>query len=110
MVKFTLKEDEDVALTAFQAAIRNRLGVHLKEIILFGSRARGDGDLESDYDILLVVDEVTPEVNEAVDDVAGEILYDRGEVFSVFPVPVRRYENDTYSPFLINVRNEGIGL
>ncbi len=101
---------KDRALAAFEAAIRARLGGHLKQIILFGSRARGDNDPDSDYDILLVVDEVTAEVNDVVDDVAGEILYEHSAVLSVFPVPLGRYENDIYSPFLINVRREGVGL
>jgi len=34
----------------------NRIGVSLKEIILFGSRARGDFDKHSDYDILLITE------------------------------------------------------
>lgn len=32
------------------------LGARLHQIVLFGSRARGDGDEESDYDFLIVAD------------------------------------------------------
>jgi len=52
---------KDPALAAFETAIRERLGKHLKKMILFGSRARGDNDPDSDYDIPVVLDEVTTE-------------------------------------------------
>lgn len=41
----------------FAERVRNRLKNHLKKIILFGSRARGDFYEGSDYDILIVLDE-----------------------------------------------------
>ncbi|MBI4378469.1 MAG: nucleotidyltransferase domain-containing protein, partial [Nitrospinae bacterium] len=41
----------------FAGRVRSRLKNHLKKIILFGSRARGDSYEGSDYDILIVLDE-----------------------------------------------------
>lgn len=35
-----------------------REAAHPRKIVLFGSRARGDGDDDSDYDLLVVKDEV----------------------------------------------------
>ncbi|MBZ0201503.1 MAG: nucleotidyltransferase domain-containing protein [Ignavibacteria bacterium] len=35
----------------------NLKGYGLEKIILFGSRARGDGDADSDYDILAIIKE-----------------------------------------------------
>ena len=37
-------------------AIRNIYGVHLKQVILYGSYARGDFGKDSDVDIMLLVD------------------------------------------------------
>ncbi|MCD6325964.1 nucleotidyltransferase domain-containing protein [bacterium] len=59
MDQITLQKD--AGLADFQAAIRVRLGNRLKKMILFGSRARGDNDPDSDYDIPVVLDEVTTE-------------------------------------------------
>lgn len=100
----------DPALTAFEAAIRERLGDHLTQIILYGSRARGDNDPDSDYDLLLVVDEVTPEVNRIIDDVAGDCFCEYSRLFPVIAVSEERFKNDLYEPLLINVRREGIPL
>lgn len=40
----------------FAQVVRNKLKTHLKKIILFGSRARGDFREGSDYDFLIIVD------------------------------------------------------
>ena len=40
----------------FANTVRKKLGNHVKEIILFGSHARGDFTEGSDYDFLIVVD------------------------------------------------------
>jgi predicted nucleotidyltransferase len=40
--------------------ILRRLGSRVRKIILFGSRARGDARPDSDFDLLVVLSEVTP--------------------------------------------------
>ncbi|MCD6327318.1 nucleotidyltransferase domain-containing protein [bacterium] len=106
----TVQAIKDPALSAFEAAIRERLGEHLKKIILFGSRARGDNDPESDYDILLVVDEVTPDVKRISLDVSGECFCEYSRLFPAIPISEERFKNDLYEPFLINARREGISF
>ena len=39
-------------------ALSNRFGSHLKAVVLFGSRARGDASPDSDHDIFMVVDDL----------------------------------------------------
>jgi predicted nucleotidyltransferase len=54
---------------AYDAAVADRikerilqsLGERVKRIILFGSRARGDAYADSDYDLLIVLDKLTPQ-------------------------------------------------
>jgi predicted nucleotidyltransferase len=50
----TLKEKD--ALARFTRGIRRALGPRLKEMKLFGSRARGERHDESDVDILILVE------------------------------------------------------
>lgn len=40
--------------------IREALGERVRRIILFGSRARGDALPDSDYDVLVVLDQLAP--------------------------------------------------
>jgi predicted nucleotidyltransferase len=53
-VKSTLQNDP--VLRFFKDAVMDRLGSHLRQVLLFGSRARGDATGESDYDLPVVVD------------------------------------------------------
>ena len=101
---------EDDVLDYFLKGIREQLGIHLKKVILFGSRARGEETSGSDYDCLVVVDEASEEVKDIIDEVAGDTLYKYNAVFSAFPVSQEKLHQDKYSPLLINVNKEGITL
>jgi predicted nucleotidyltransferase len=99
---------DDKILDLFLQEMHHRLGVHLRQIVLFGSRARGDFDPDSDYDCLAIVDEVSPGVKNEIIEVIGEFLYNHDAVFSIFPITEEKYQQQTFDPFLINVRREGI--
>lgn len=104
------KKPDDQILDLFLEQMRQRLGEHLKQVILFGSRARGDFDPDSDYDCLAIVDEISPVVDEIIAEIMGELLYKHDAVFSIFPMAEERYQQDIYEPLLINVRREGVVL
>jgi len=82
------------------------------EIILYGSRARGDERPNSDWDILILTDYP---VNISKEREFRNALYDleleTGEVFSVF-IYFRKDWNGKQSitPFYQNVTNEGIRI
>lgn len=97
-------------LKKFEIEIKAHLGSRRKKIILFGSKARGDDSPEPDYDCLAVVDKVTPEVREAIDELAGELLFEHNAVFSIFPVAEKVFQNRRFDPFLNSIRKEGIVL
>lgn len=101
---------KDDVLDYFVKRIQRGLGNHLKKIILFGSRARGDKTIYSDYDCLVVLDEVSENAKDVIDDVAGDALYRYNAVFSAFPVSEERLNLQKFNPFLINVSKEGITL
>ncbi|MFQ5610506.1 MAG: nucleotidyltransferase domain-containing protein [Anaerolineae bacterium] len=102
--------ESDKVFHYFLQEIKYRLGHHLKELILFGSRARGDDIPGSDYDCLAIVDEISPEINNIIDELAGELLFRYNAVFSVIPISEPLYLQATLDPFLINIREEGITL
>jgi predicted nucleotidyltransferase len=56
----------DPVVQEFAATLRQRLGSHLRQLFLFGSRARGDAQDGSDYDMLVVVDHRTPELRAVI--------------------------------------------
>jgi len=101
---------KDKVLQYFLSEIRNRLGKELSHIILFGSRARGDQTAQSDYDCLVVLREPSSEINDVVDEVAGEVLYMYGAVVSAFVVSEQKFGEHMQSPFLMNALREGVEL
>jgi predicted nucleotidyltransferase len=51
-----LSQTEEQALAALHAALHERYGDLIREVALFGSKARGDDHYTSDIDVLVVVD------------------------------------------------------
>ncbi|MFP3897300.1 MAG: nucleotidyltransferase domain-containing protein, partial [Anaerolineales bacterium] len=51
-----LTPKDRAALAEYIAAIQDRFPERILDVILFGSKARGDADAESDIDLLVVVD------------------------------------------------------
>ena len=94
----------------FGQEIKKRFGHRLKKIILFGSRARGDSTHDSDYDCLVILNEISPSVKDTIDEIAGEFLYRYNVVLSVFPKLEKEIREHPYSPLLMNAFREGIVL
>jgi len=96
-------------LEEFKKEIEKLYGDRLKQIILYGSHARGDFTEESDIDLLIVLKgKVVPgkEIDRMID-IITEINLKYGVLISVYPVSEKDYE-EVNSPLLINVRREGV--
>lgn len=101
----------DVALAArFVDDLSRRSGVTPVEAILYGSRARGEAHEQSDYDLLLVYENVTPPLREAVRRLWDEYLVRHGALFSVRMVSEDDMPAMRSEPYAINARREGIRL
>jgi predicted nucleotidyltransferase len=84
-------------------------GEGITRIILYGSHVRGEATKDSDIDVLVLVDQsLNPfEVRDSLSDLLFDILLEEGELVSVIAVPERLFESYN-SPFLLNVRKEGL--
>ena len=43
---------------------------HIRKVVAFGSRVRGQGEEDSDLDLLILVDRRTPELEGKIEDIA----------------------------------------
>jgi len=91
--------------------LREFYGDRLVSIILYGSHARGDAEEGSDIDIVMALSECVNPLEER--DRMGDILYELDvkydTVISVVVVDARDLDTRE-TPFLLNVRREGIVL
>lgn len=102
-----MKQDKDIA-KEFSGSLRQKLGDRLKQVILYGSRARGDAREGSDYDVLVIVEEKTAAVRELVLDADVEMMDKHGTLFSAVIYSQDEWEASQEYPLAWNIRNEGI--
>ena len=102
--------DMDPIVREFADRVRTDLGPHLKELILFGSRARGDARPDSDYDVLVVVDERTGRERESVLDVTADLFARYGALFGCLYRSVEEWRRLEGFPLQMNIAREGVAL
>lgn len=83
------------------------------EAYLFGSRAHGNPKPDSDWDILILVDEssITNEIEDKFRKDLYEIELEAGQVVSTFVYPKDYWKNTLiHSPFYMNIKKDGVRL
>ena len=98
--------------------LKSRLSADLRKrvikLILYGSRARGGGMEDSDLDLVALVDEKTPEIESALDDLAYGVMwdYDFKPVISLKVFSEARFRSATEKglSFYKHVEKEGISI
>ncbi|MBN1900187.1 nucleotidyltransferase domain-containing protein, partial [Candidatus Sumerlaeota bacterium] len=100
-------KDLDI-LMKFKNLLLGRVRLH--QVIIFGSRARGNAEPDSDMDVLVVLDQpIIPEVRGIVSNCAWEAGFDAGIVIATIVVSRDKWENgpERSSLLAIAVRQEG---
>jgi predicted nucleotidyltransferase len=82
------------------------------QVIIFGSRARGDAKIESDWDILILTNyPVSTEIERSFRNNLFDIEIETGEVFSTF-VYQKQIWNTKHkvTPLYRNIKREGVRI
>ena len=93
----------------FRRQVQGLYGARLKEVILYGSFARGDATGASDIDLAVVLTgDVSPldEIDRMID-IATDLNLEHNVLISVYPVSEDNYST-LNSPMLLNLRREGV--
>jgi len=80
------------------------------DLRVFGSRARGDAAPDSDLDVFIEVEEVTPELRRHISEVAWQVGYEMGRVIATVVATREQVERGAMgaSSLLANVEREGV--
>ena len=105
-------EEKGEVLKAFVKQIRKIFGASLRQIILYGSYARGDYRDNSDMDIMILVD-VKPEEISVYADKVYDITYDFEMQYGMEINPsvqsIQIYEQwKVVYPFFMNIEKDGV--
>jgi uncharacterized protein len=105
------KPHDNPVLKRFRAAVSEIYGDRVERVVLFGSRARGDAQPDSDYDIAVFLRDLNdrPAEMNRLADLVTEILYDGGPFIHAMPYPAGFY-NDERMPLMHEIRADGIDL
>lgn len=71
MTQSLLSENEIEALSAFKRAVGGHY--RLIDFRVFGSKVRGEASPDSDIDVMIELEDYTPEIESTVDDIVYEI-------------------------------------
>jgi hypothetical protein len=85
-------------------------GVPLSRTVLFGSRARGDADPESDIDVLVIVETLNPALRRTIRQCAWEVGFAAGVIIQSTVMTRDQVENgpEQSSLLMLSVRDEGV--
>ena len=77
-----LPPDERAVITEYIAQIRDRFPGRVRAVTLFGSKARGDDDAESDIDLLVLVDVEDNDLRHELWRIASDVSLEHNVVLS----------------------------
>ena len=101
----------DPILSKFRQALTELYGERIERVVLFGSRARGDANHDSDYDVALFLNEPTDTWAEIdrLTDLQLAMRDDTGVDIHTMPFRAGHWR-DPASPLMFEIRKDGLDL
>jgi uncharacterized protein len=100
----------DPVLMRFRTALNEVYGDRIERVVLFGSRARGDAGVDSDYDVAVFLRDMSDRFAEMnrLADLSTQILDETGEFIHAMPYRAGSYNERT--PLMLEMRAAGVDL
>ncbi|GIK36386.1 MAG: nucleotidyltransferase [Chloroflexota bacterium] len=84
--------------------------VPILDLRVFGSRARGNAAPDSDLDIFIEVETLTPELRQQISEIAWEVGFEFDRVISTIVATRDQLEHGAMgaNPLILNIEREGV--
>lgn len=108
-----LNKLEEKAVIELKKKLQESLGKDFKNIILYGSKARGDFNAESDIDLLVIVENLDLNKKHNINDIVVDIQLEYELPISVHTRDLNYYKEQKMNSvnfFIKNIDNEGIAV
>ncbi len=107
-----LRELERPVLERFGNRVRARQPEQQIEVMLFGSKARGEDRQDSDLDVLVIVQDEDWRLSDQVYDIATDLLLETGVCISPKIISARQYRllQEEEAPFVRNVIRDSVTI
>lgn len=107
-----LVDEEQTAIRLLLERLIERFPDEVQQVILFGSKARGDFEADSDTDMLALVKNESWDLRNSIWSLAARIELDYNVFFNVQVIGVERWQQMTLERFSLcrNVERDGITL
>jgi UTP:GlnB (protein PII) uridylyltransferase len=107
------KRDRNLILE-FKKSLPLDVMAHIRKVVAFGSRVRGQREEDSDLDLLILVDQKIPELEGKIEDVAYQVMWDHDfkPIISIKVFTEADYRNSLAEGFSFykNIESEGVSL
>ncbi|OGO40080.1 MAG: hypothetical protein A2Z04_03185 [Chloroflexi bacterium RBG_16_57_9] len=112
MLLANLSYQEASALQAYLRALQERFGHQLVDVLLFGSRARGESHPDSDIDVAVILDCADAQDLSLARELAFDIWLNYQVVLSVRAMSLGRWQAlaDMQNLFYRNIQQDAISL
>jgi predicted nucleotidyltransferase len=108
-----VKRDRDLILE-LKKKLPTEVAANIKKVIAFGSRVRGQGEEDSDLDLIILVDQKTSGLESKIEDVAYKVMWDHDfkPIISIKVFTEAHYQNFLREGFSFykNIDREGVSL
>ena len=100
----------DPVLRRFRDALEALYGERIEQVVLYGSRARGDHHSDSDYDVAVFLNDLTDRWSELnrLADLSTRFLRDTGELIHAMAYRAGAYRERT--SLMREIRRDGVDL
>ena len=92
--------------------LKKRLPESISSVYVFGSKVRGDYDEESDFDILIIIKNKSPEIEKKIIGIIVDEEQKSGLSFAPVIKDIRAFDSEKRfnTPFYRNIITEGVQL
>jgi len=86
-----LQDNERLALAEYASRLRAAAGRRVQDVVLFGSKARGDAGADSDLDVLVIIDRYDHQIDRLVTRTASRVSLEYDTLINTHIVTAERW-------------------